>query len=128
MNIKRAGLSKEKYGSKNNKDRNFESNRVGMQGPAERPILSPKMYKEAPKLHGVNSIGSIGSIGSPGSLSTQHLLANNKKSMKRLRSKEIQNAHFIHGQTGTTGGTACRELQEKQLQFRTDTLAITSRP
>lgn len=60
-----------------------------MQGPSDRAILSPKMFKEAPKMHGLNSIGSIGSIGSPGSLSSQHLLANNKKSMKRLRSKEI---------------------------------------
>ena len=104
MNIKRAGLSREKYSSKPLKDKNFDSTGAGMQAGPERAILSPKTYKEAPKNYGINSIGSIGSIGTPGSLSSQHLLAS-KKTLKKVRSKEAQNAHNLHGQTGTTGGT-----------------------
>lgn len=96
MNIKRAGLSRDKYASKAGKDKNYDSTGAGMQGPSERALLSPKTYKEAPKLHGLNSIGSIGSIGSPGSLSSQHLLAG-KKNLKKVRSKEAYNAHNLHG-------------------------------
>lgn len=102
MNIKRAGLSREKYASKTGKEKNFDSTGAGMP-PPERALLSPKTYKEAPKNYGINSIGSIGSIGSPGSLSSQHLLAS-KKNLKKIRSKDV-NAHQLHGQTGTTGGT-----------------------
>ena len=96
MNIKRAGLSREKYSSKAAKDKNFDSTGAGMQSGPERAIFSPKTYKEAPKNYGINSIGSIGSIGSPGSLSSQHLLAS-KKNMKKVRSKDVQNAHNLHG-------------------------------
>lgn len=104
MNIKRAGLSREKHAAKGGKEKNYDSTGAGMQGVSERALLSPKTYKEAPKLHGLNSIGSIGSIGSPGSLSSQHLLAG-KKNLKKVRSKEAHNTHNLHGQTGTTGGT-----------------------
>lgn len=102
-NIKRAGVSKDKYAAKAAKDKNYES--TGLGAP-ERAIVSPKTYKEAPKNYGINSIGSIGSIGSPGSLSSQHLLAS-KKNLKKVRSKDGQNSHAsnLHGQTGTTGGT-----------------------
>ena len=96
MNIKRAGLSREKYNGKAVKDKNFDSTGAGMQAGPERVILSPKTYKEAPKNYGINSIGSIGSIGSPGSLSSQHLLAS-KKGLKKVRSKDVQNTHNLHG-------------------------------
>ena len=86
MNIKRAGLSREKYTSKTGKEKNFDSTGAGMQVAPERALLSPKTYKEAPKNYGINSIGSIGSIGSPGSLSSQHLLAS-KKNLKKILAK-----------------------------------------
>ena len=83
---------------------NFDSTRAGIQAGLERTILSPKTYKEASKNYGINSIGSIGSIGTPGSLCSQNLLAS-KKILKKIRSKDMQNALNLHGQTGTTGGT-----------------------
>lgn len=92
MNIKRAGLSREKYTSKGPKEKNFDSTGAGMQSGTERALFSPKTYKEAPKNYGINSVGSIGSIGSPGSLSSQHLLAS-KKNLKKVRSKDVQNLH-----------------------------------
>jgi hypothetical protein len=85
-NIKRAGVSKEKFGPKSHRDKGFES--TGQPGRTSN-VMSPKASKD---VYVINSLGSIGSMGSPVSPTGNRQLIAGRKNFKKLRQKDAYGA------------------------------------